>query len=85
MKKAITITLLILSALLILDSVNAGQAIVMLYLAGQIPGTSLYLSASTMLQGFALLIGFILARIANQIAIACFGFIKLQRNKLQQI
>lgn len=65
MKRIITITCITLSALLILDTVNAGHAVVMFYLAGQIPGTNLTLSANAMLQIFALLIGFVLARISN--------------------
>ena len=89
MKKALTITFLIFSALLILDSMNAGQAFVMLYLAGQIPGTNIYLSAGTMLEGFALLIGFVLSRISNQLALTFFDYVKSQREtqraRLQQI
>ena len=65
MKRIIIITCITLSALLILDTMNAGHAIVMFYLAGQIPGTNLTLSATVMLQIFALLIGFVLARISN--------------------
>jgi len=65
MKKLIITTCLILSALLILDSMNAGQAIAMFYLAGQIPGTKNSVSASTMMEFFALLIGFVLARISS--------------------
>ena len=65
MKNRIIITCLILSALLILDSMDAGHAIVMFYLAGLVPGTNVTLSPSTMLQVFALLIGFVLARISN--------------------
>jgi len=65
MKKLITTTCLILSALLILDSMNAGQALAMFYLAGQVPGTNTSVSASTMMEFFALLTGFVLARISN--------------------
>lgn len=66
MKKTIIITSLIFSALLILDSINAPQAVFMFYLAGQIPGTQTYLSAGTMMELFALLIGFVLARLSNR-------------------
>ena len=65
MKKLIITTCLILSALLILDSMNARQAFAMFYLAGQIPGTKNSVSASTMMELFALLIGFVLARICS--------------------
>jgi len=70
MKKIIIITCITLSALLIFDSMNAGHAIVMFYLAGQIPYTNTSLSASTMMQIFALLTGFVLARLANQVIVS---------------
>lgn len=66
MKKAIIIICISLSALLILDTLNVGQAITMFYLAGEIPGTKHSLSASTTLQLFALLTGFAVARIGNR-------------------
>ena len=66
MKKAITIICITLSAILILDSMNAWHAFAMFYLAGEIPGTNHSLSAATMMQLFALLIGFVLARIGNK-------------------
>lgn len=63
MKKVFTISFTVAAALLILDSVNAGQAMVMFFLAGQIPGTSTVVSASTMLEAYLLLAGFIGARL----------------------
>ncbi|HWT39857.1 MAG TPA: hypothetical protein VN081_01095 [Dongiaceae bacterium] len=65
MKKLVTIIFLSLSAILILDSMNVGQAVAMFLLAGVIPGTNIALSGTIMLEVFALLIGFTLARIAN--------------------
>jgi len=65
MKKTITIISLILSAVLILDTMNVWHALFMFYLAGEIPGTRSSVSASIMLQVFALLIGFVLARLSN--------------------
>jgi hypothetical protein len=65
MKKLITITCIALSAIIILDSFNAWHALIMFYLAGEIPGTRKSISASTMLQIFALLTGFVVARIGN--------------------
>lgn len=62
MKKALTITFLGLSALLILDSMNFAHALAMFLLAGVIPGTNFTLSASFTLQLFALLFGFVIAR-----------------------
>jgi len=70
MKKLIIITCITLSALLIFDTMDAGHAIVMFYLAGQIPYTNTSLSASTMLQFFALLTGFVLARLGNRAVIS---------------
>ena len=66
MKKAITITLTILSALLILDSFGVWHAVAMFFLAGEIPGTRTSVSADTMLSVFALLFGFVLARLVNR-------------------
>ena len=65
MKKAITLICIILSAIIILESFNAWHAVAMFYLAGVIPGTRTALNAETMLSLFALLIGFVLARISN--------------------
>lgn len=64
MKKTITITLISLSALIILDSLNAGQALMMFFLAGVIPGTNIAIDAGRALELFALITGFVLARIA---------------------
>jgi len=82
MKKATIIICLSLSALLILDSMNIWHAIVMFYLAGEIPGTRSSLSAVTMMQVFALLIGFVIARIGNRAFLSLFDrlAIKLVRS-----
>lgn len=64
MKKALTILFLSLSAMIILDSLNAGHALMMFLLAGVIPGTNTAISGSTMLEIFTLLIGFTLARVS---------------------
>ncbi len=63
MKKALTILFISLSFILILDSVNAGHALVMFFLAGVIPGTNIAISATNMLEAFTLLIGFTLSRV----------------------
>ena len=63
MKKTLTILFVSLSVLMILDTLNAGYALAMFLLAGVIPGTNIAISATTMLQAFTLLIGFILSRI----------------------
>jgi uncharacterized membrane protein (DUF485 family) len=72
MKKAITIICIILSAILILDSMNAWHAMAMFYLAGEIPGTRRSINAGTMMSIFALLIGFIVARIGNKAVLSLF-------------
>ncbi|MDB5160359.1 MAG: hypothetical protein JWO99_622 [Candidatus Saccharibacteria bacterium] len=72
MKKVITIICLILSTLLILDSMNAWHAIAMFYLAGEIPGTRQSINAGTMLALFAVLIGFVVARIGNRAVLSLF-------------
>ena len=63
MKKSLIIAFTIPSLVLILDSMNAGHAFTMLLLAGIVPGTNLVINAEPMLEFFALLIGFVLARI----------------------
>ena len=63
MKKAITITCINLSALLILDSMNAAQAAVMFIIAGNIPGTDIFVSATGMLTFFLFLLGIVTGRI----------------------
>lgn len=63
MKKTFTTIFVIASLVLILDSMNTGQAVAMFLLAGVIPGTSLVMSADHMLGLFAGLIGFVMARI----------------------
>lgn len=65
MKKNITILLVSFSAILILDTLNAGQALVMLLLAGIIPGTNVAINASLMFEYILFLTGFILARISS--------------------
>jgi hypothetical protein len=63
MKKALTILFVSLSAILILDSLNAVHALMMFVLAGVIPGTNIALSADRTLEIFTLLIGFTLSRV----------------------
>ena len=72
MKKTITIICIILSSILILDSMDAWHAIAMFYLAGEIPGTHQSLNAGTMMELFALLIGFVIARIGNTATLSFF-------------
>lgn len=69
MKKSITILLLILSGIIILDSLNAGQALFMFLLAGVIPGTDISLSSTTTLALFGGLMGFVLARVFMRLMI----------------
>lgn len=63
MKKALTILFISLSFVMILDTLNAGEAIFMFILAGVIPGTSIAVDATRMLEAFTLLIGFTLSRV----------------------
>lgn len=65
MKKALTILFLSLSFVIILDVLNAGEAIFMFVLAGVIPGTNIAIDASRMLEAFTLLIGFTLSRVTT--------------------
>ncbi len=70
MKKTITITSLILSAVLILDSMNVGAALVMFVIAGQVPGTSTSLDANTLLFFYVLVGGFIASRLTKRLITA---------------
>lgn len=70
MKKIIIITCLALSAMLILDSMNVWHALFMFYVAGEIPGTRTSVNATIMLQIFALLTGFLFARLGNRAILA---------------
>jgi len=63
MKKTATIILTALSLLMILDSFNFGHALMMFYLAGVIPGTNFALDAAQMLEFFAIIAGFVVARV----------------------
>ena len=66
MKKAIIFACLILSGIIILDSLHAGHAIMMFLLAGVIPGTNVALSASTTMELFALLLGLVVGRLSSR-------------------
>lgn len=68
MKKTLTILLTSLSCIMILDAANAGEAIVMFFLAGVVPGTSLVISGAHMLEFYMLVFGFILSRIVISLA-----------------
>lgn len=67
MKKALTILFLSLSFVIILDVLNAGEAIFMFVLAGVIPGTNIAIDATRMLEAFTLLIGFTLSRVTTHL------------------
>lgn len=73
MRKTITATCLILSGLIILDSLNAGHALMMFLLAGVIPGTSMVLNAQLTMQLFAVLFGFVLARLVSRLRVARYS------------
>ena len=62
--------------MLILDSMNAGYAVTMFLLAGIVPGTNIAVSATEMLALFALLIGFVLARVSVTTAQAYISYRK---------
>jgi len=67
MKKIITTIITIFSLLIILDSFNFSHALMMFYLAGVIPGTNIALGAAQMLEFFALVSGFVVARVMTYI------------------
>ena len=63
MKKAITIVCIVLSALMMLDMLNAGHAFAMFLFAGIIPGTAVAIDAQTLLELYTLALGFVSARV----------------------
>jgi hypothetical protein len=63
MKKFITISFIIASLYIILDSINFGYAIMMFLLAGVIPGTNITMSGEQMFEFFAIITGFVLGRV----------------------
>lgn len=65
MKKSISLILTLFSALIILDSLNAGHAAMMFLLAGVIPGTNYAIDANSALSLFAVLSGFTVARLST--------------------
>lgn len=68
MKKTLTIILNILSLLLVIQSMDGFHALAMFLLVGEIPGTNITISATVCLEFFALLIGFVIARIGIHLA-----------------
>lgn len=81
MKNTAATIFTILSFILILDSMNAGHAVTMFLLAGIVPGTNITLSAATMLQGFAVILGFMAARGTTQLVLA-IARLRRQRHTL---
>ena len=70
MRKVIITTSLVFSALIILDSLNLGHALMMFLVAGQIPGTKFALDATTMLWLSMGALGFIVGRLSSSAVIA---------------
>lgn len=79
MKKVVTALFIIASLVIILDRFNAWHVIAMFYLAGEIPGTHTSVNAGTMMAIFALLIGFVLARIGNRFVLSLFDYVLTKR------
>lgn len=67
MKKNLSIIFVSLSAILILDTMNAGHALAMFLLAGIIPGTDIEIDAGRMFEFIVLLTGFTLSRITTNL------------------
>ncbi|UTX51565.1 hypothetical protein KI440_01245 [Candidatus Saccharibacteria bacterium TM7i] len=65
MKKTLTLVFTLAACMLILDTFNAGHALAAFILAGVIPGTNITISATAMMMLYAVIAGFILARLAS--------------------
>ena len=84
MRNGVITLCLVLSGLIILDSLNIGHSLTMFLLVGIIPGTNIVVSGESMLQLFLLLIGFTLSRIT--ISFAKFietSYIELSQQKIR--
>lgn len=67
MKKALTYLFITLSAVLILDSLNFGAALLLFLTVGVVPGTDLIMTPNQMLEFFALLAGITLGRVSARL------------------
>ncbi len=77
MKRLITIICLIGALLIILDSLNAVNSLALFLLAGEIPGTNLYIGAVDMMAATATAITIVLLRITVWSRIKAFLFAPL--------
>lgn len=68
-KKAVIVICFALSSCLIFDSFHLWHAAAMFYLAGEIPGTKTSFSPGVMMAVFAVLAGFIFARVCTRLFI----------------
>lgn len=68
-KKSIIITCLVLSGIMIIDGFNIGHALTMLLIAGIIPGTNIAIEASSMLNIYLVVVGFLAARGTNYVVL----------------
>ncbi len=66
-RRLIIVACLALSGMMILDSLNVGHAVMMLLIAGQIPGTNYYVDANTMLLALTMIFGILCGRAAAQL------------------
>jgi hypothetical protein len=78
MKKIIIITSLIVSTILIFDSVNVGATLAMFVIAGQVPGTSTSLDAQALLFIYLLIAGFFTSRATSRLVAALTSTPRLQ-------
>lgn len=77
-KRTIIIACLILSGLMIIDSLNIGHSLTMLLIAGIIPGTNIAIDATRMLELYLVIVGFIAARITNHVALRVLNAYQLR-------
>ena len=80
MRNTIIFTCLVLSGLMILDSLNAGHALMMFFLAGVIPGTNIAISAQVMVEFFALASGFVFARLTSRFLVSLLRRMPIRRH-----
>lgn len=83
MKKTLSIIFLLLSTIVILDSCNAGHALMIFLLAGIIPGTNIVMSAEDVLALTLLIFGLLCGRVSWSLALTFSSLFVGRQNTLR--
>jgi len=83
MKTTLTNLFLLLSAVVILDTFNAGHALMLFILAGIVPGTSIALSADSALAVILGIFGLLFGRLSWALILSVNSLLFSRRNTLR--